>query len=129
MSQGRKKRVDVKLCVTKFHLEPGVEEKYLDRSFRCKNLTGIIVTADGAFGGRIVWVKMLRGRFVGGRIVKVPYNRNLGIILLKGRDIDNTHKCDFSIHRRTPPSPLIRALTLFQKHLRIRCDNPFREQC
>jgi hypothetical protein len=30
---------------------------------------GRIVTADGSLGGRIVWVKLSRGRFVGGRIV------------------------------------------------------------
>jgi hypothetical protein len=30
---------------------------------------GRIVTADGMLGGRIVWVELSRGRFVGGRIV------------------------------------------------------------
>jgi hypothetical protein len=30
------------------------------------------VAADGELGGWIVWVKMLRGRFVGGRIVSAP---------------------------------------------------------
>jgi hypothetical protein len=30
---------------------------------------GQIVTADGLFGGGIVWIELLRGRFVGGRIV------------------------------------------------------------
>ncbi len=30
---------------------------------------GRIVTADSSLGGRIVWVELLRGRFVGGRIV------------------------------------------------------------
>jgi hypothetical protein len=35
---------------------------------------GRIVTAGGSLGGRIVWVEMSRGRFVGGRIVKAPNN-------------------------------------------------------
>jgi hypothetical protein len=30
---------------------------------------GRIVTADGSLGGRIVWVELSHGRFVGGRIV------------------------------------------------------------
>jgi hypothetical protein len=30
---------------------------------------GRIVTADGSLGGRIVWVELSRGRFVGGQIV------------------------------------------------------------
>jgi hypothetical protein len=34
---------------------------------------GQIATAGGSLGGKIVWVEMLRGRFVGGRIVKAPY--------------------------------------------------------
>jgi hypothetical protein len=34
---------------------------------------GQIATAGGSLGRRIVWVEMLRGRFVGGRIVKAPY--------------------------------------------------------
>jgi hypothetical protein len=33
---------------------------------------GRIVTADGLLGGRLVWVEMLRGRFVGGWIVNAP---------------------------------------------------------
>jgi hypothetical protein len=33
---------------------------------------GWIVIAGGSLGGRIVWVEMSRGRFVGGRIVKSP---------------------------------------------------------
>ncbi len=33
---------------------------------------GQIVSADGSLDGRIVWVELSRGRFVGGRIVKAP---------------------------------------------------------
>ncbi len=33
---------------------------------------GRIVTADGLLGGRLVWVEMSHGRFVGGRIVNAP---------------------------------------------------------
>ncbi len=36
------------------------------------NLPGWNVTADGLSGGRIVWVEMSRGWFVGGRIVNAP---------------------------------------------------------
>jgi hypothetical protein len=39
-------------------LKPGMDEKYLDGSYRCKNVTGQIVTADGSLGGRIVWVEL-----------------------------------------------------------------------
>jgi hypothetical protein len=28
------------LCVTTVHLKAGVDEKYLDESYRCKNVTG-----------------------------------------------------------------------------------------
>jgi hypothetical protein len=43
-----------------------------NRSTLRRNVTGAIVSAGGSLGGRIVWVKMSRGRFVGGRIVKAP---------------------------------------------------------
>jgi hypothetical protein len=33
---------------------------------------GRIVTADGSLGGRIVWVELSRGWFVGGQIVLAP---------------------------------------------------------
>ncbi len=55
--------------MTTVNLKAGVDEKYMDRSYRCKNSQGQIVTADSSWGGRIVWVELLHGRFVGGRIV------------------------------------------------------------
>ncbi len=38
---------------------------------------GRLVTADGSFGGRIVWVELSRGRFVGGRIQAPQYQHLL----------------------------------------------------
>jgi hypothetical protein len=35
-------------------------------------VTIVIVTVDGMLGGHMVWVRMTRGRFVGGRYVKAP---------------------------------------------------------
>jgi hypothetical protein len=46
---------------------------------------GRIVTVDGSLGGRIVWVEMSRGRFVGGRIVWAPTNATLFDRVLKVR--------------------------------------------
>ncbi len=58
------------LCVTTVHLKAGVDEKYLDESYTGVRMSqGQLVTADGSLGGRIVWVKLSRGQFIGGRIV------------------------------------------------------------
>ncbi len=40
-------------------------------------VTIVIVTVDGMLGGRMVWVRMTRGRFVGGRNVKAPVHPGL----------------------------------------------------
>ncbi len=48
-----------------------------------------IVTAGGLLGGRIVWVEMSRGRFVGGRIVKAPEFSLFVLPLTKGKSYGN----------------------------------------
>ncbi len=44
---------------------------------------GQIVTAGGSLGRRIVWVEMSCGRFVGGRIVKAPYQQLLVMLYIQ----------------------------------------------
>jgi uncharacterized membrane protein YdcZ (DUF606 family) len=49
-----------------------VDKRYLDESLGVRISKGRVVTADSLIGGQIVWVKLLCGQFVGGRIVDAP---------------------------------------------------------
>ncbi len=51
--------------VTNVHLDPTVDGKYLDGSYRCKNVTGM-----NCHSRRIERIKMLCGRFATGQIVQ-----------------------------------------------------------
>ncbi len=60
------------MCDKPSTLKPGwMKNTWTDR-IGVRLSQGQIVTADGSLGGRIVWVKLSCGRFVGGRIVCGP---------------------------------------------------------